>query len=167
MIKGAHFSFDNKHRYALWRTWDESKGHVMFIGLNPSTADEKKDDPTVRRCICFAQDWGYGGIYMMNIFAYRTTYPVVLMAAYSPIGVYNDRFLVKYAKMSSMVIACWGGHGHINNRGNQVKEILPKLYHLGLTKYGQPKHPLYLKKDTIPILWKSEQPDNLPTLADQ
>ena len=76
---GAIFSSCRKYRYALWRNWDESKPRPMIIGLNPSTADEKENDPTIVRCINFAKSWGYGGVYVANLFAFRATLPIEMM----------------------------------------------------------------------------------------
>ena len=91
MERGAKFSLDRVYRYRLWRFWDKRKGIVLFIGLNPSTADEKVNDPTIRRCIGYAMDWGYGGMLMGNIFAYRNTYPETLkICGVDPIGIEND-----------------------------------------------------------------------------
>src|SRR4029453_6824497 len=104
-------------RYALWRTWQPDLGYVMFIGLNPSTADEIDDDPTVRGCRNFAAPWGYGGIYMMNIFAYRATLPEVMKAARDPIGQATDRFIRRYRLQSKLVVACWGTFGEFRDRG--------------------------------------------------
>ena len=95
---GADFSKCRKYRYTLWRTWDASKSKVMFLGLNPSTADEVKNDPTVTRCINYSKRWGYGGMYMMNIFSFRTTYPVELKKAQNPIGDKNDFWIIQYRK---------------------------------------------------------------------
>jgi len=152
MKKGAQFSECRKYRYALWRTWREDC-HAMFIGLNPSTADETQDDPTVRRCIGFAKAWGFGGIYMLNLFAYRTTNPKELRLVEEPIGNENDGFLKMYHIKEGLTIACWGIWGTYMNRGEKVIELLGKenLSCLGLTKSGQPKHPLYLKGDTEPM----------------
>lgn len=150
MKKGAHFSNCRTYRYALWRTWDKAKGHVMFIGLNPSTADETKDDPTIRRCIEFAKYWGFGEIYMLNIFAFRTTNPKDLKKANNPIGPENDKFLRKYFDVLGFNVACWGLHGEYLNRGLEIIDMLGRenLQCFGLTKNGQPKHLLYLKYDT-------------------
>lgn len=78
MKSDAELSKCRTYRYALWRTWDESKPFAMFVGLNPSTADELEDDPTIRRCINFSKLWGYGGLCMVNLFAYRATDPTAL-----------------------------------------------------------------------------------------
>ncbi|MCB7129847.1 MAG: DUF1643 domain-containing protein [Candidatus Brocadiales bacterium] len=148
---GAIFSDDRVYRYLLWRTWDMSmeQDRVMFIGLNPSTADETEDDPTIRRCIRFAQRWGYGGLYMTNIFGYRSTTPKELSKlGVEPIGPANDSWLVAYRQRSQLVIAAWGTGGALGSRGETVKELLPDLHCLGVTKKGHPKHPLYLKANT-------------------
>lgn len=148
MNKGAQFSNDRIYRYALWRTWSPGDGHVLFIGLNPSTADETEDDPTIRRCIGFAKSLGYGGMYMVNLFAYRATNPKALMKAKSPIGLENDHYLRMYFDPIGFNIACWGIWGVYLGRGRQVRDILGDdcLHCFGLTKNGEPRHPLYLPK---------------------
>jgi hypothetical protein len=99
-------------RYALWREWDIfNSDYVMFIGLNPSTADETRDDPTIRRCIGFAQDWGYGAVCMTNLFAYRARDPLVMKSAVDTIGPENDQWLAFCAKEASMIVAAWGVDG--------------------------------------------------------
>jgi len=110
-ISSAEFSPDRVHRYELWRTWDKSKGIAMFIGLNPSTADEIKNDPTVTRCINYAKKWGYGGMIMSNIFAYRATDPKIMKGATDPVGPDNDEWLVKSSKEAGLIVAAWGNHG--------------------------------------------------------
>lgn len=150
MITGAQFSKCRKYRYALWRTWQAGDGHVTFIGLNPSTADETMDDPTIRRCIGFAQSWGFGGINMLNLFAYRATDPKILKKVDDPIGDRNDRYLSMYCDAAGLNIACWGTRGAFMDRGKKVIELLGRgsLSCFGFTNGGQPKHPLYLRKDT-------------------
>jgi hypothetical protein len=152
MIKGAQFSDCRKYRYALWRTW-ENDSHVTFIGLNPSTADETDDDPTIRRCINFAKSWGFGGIEMLNLFAFRATSPKEMMKCSEPIGSENNDFLKMYLNKGGPNIACWGNYGEYLNREKEVIELLGKsnLSILGLTGKGQPKHPLYLKRNIEPI----------------
>ena len=152
MGKGAIFSECRKYRYVLWRTW-RGGSRVVFIGLNPSTADETHDDPTIRRCIGYAKEWGVGGICMLNIFAFRAANPKDIRLVEDPIGD-NEYYLKAFCNMfSSNVIACWGIWGSHCNRGKQVIEMLGRenLSCLGLTKGGQPKHPLYLKRDIKPI----------------
>lgn len=89
MKKSAILSDDRKYRYSLSRVWDESKNKVMFIGLNPSTADETEDDPTIRRCINFAKSWGYVGLEMTNLFAFRATAPKDMKNTKEPIETVN------------------------------------------------------------------------------
>lgn len=149
MQKGAQFSDCRTYRYALWRRWREDS-HVMFIGLNPSTADETQDDPTIRRCIGFAKAWGFGGLYMLNLFAYRATSPKDLKKAANPTGPENDNYLSMYLHKEGLNIACWGNHGRYLNRAAEVISLLGEsnLSVLGMTKMGQPKHPLYIKGST-------------------
>lgn len=151
----AVFSPCRTYRYQLWRKWGGSN-YAMFIGLNPSTADETLDDPTIRRCIRFAQDWGYGALCMTNIFAFRATDPKVMRAHPSPIGTDNDGHLLRLASEAGVVIAAWGVHGDHMSRGQAVRHMLwsDNMCHLGLTKDGHPKHPLYLKADLKPVKWQ-------------
>src|SRR4051812_38069896 len=106
-LNGAIFSSCRKYRYALYRIWDESKPLVMFIGLNPSTANESKNDPTIRRVITFAKQWGYGGVYMMNLFGLVSPYPKDLLNSVDPIGE-NDIYLKQMKEKCSDVIFAWG-----------------------------------------------------------
>ena len=154
MKKGAQLSNCGKYRYALWRTWKEDS-HVMFIGLNPSTADKTKDDPTIRRCIGYAKAWGFGGIYMLNLFAFRATNPKELFKADNPIGNENNDYLKMYHSKEGLNIACWGSWGVYLNRGQEVIRLLGKenLSCMGVTKTGQPKHPLYLKRGIEPMFF--------------
>lgn len=151
VTKSAKFSPCRKYRYSLWRIWDASRPYVMFIGLNPSTADETEDDPTVRRCINYATAWGYGGLCMTNIFSFRTTDPKVMKAELLPIGPDNDKSLLACAKDAGIVIAAWGTHGTHMQRNNAVIKTIASLYCLEITKDGHPSHPLYLKKTLMPI----------------
>lgn len=123
----------------------------MFIGLNPSTADETEDDPTLRRCINYAKSWGYGGVCMTNLFAYRATEPSDMKNAKDPVGANNDKWLLKIAKDSSIVIAAWGNDGNFLNRSKSVVKKLPKLHCLKLNKSGEPAHPLYQKANLQPV----------------
>lgn len=147
MNKLALFSTDRKYRYALWRIWDEQKPVCMFIGLNPSTADEYADDPTIRRCESFAGSWGYGGLCMANLFALVSTDPNALRGCESLDSGYDD-WLVYLAARSGKVVACWGDFSVARDRGEAIRQLIPNLYCLGTTKGGQPKHPLYLSKKT-------------------
>lgn len=154
MERGAFFSPDRTYRYDLWRGWDDKKPVVAFIGLNPSTADENTDDPTIRRCIAFAQSWGYGRLYMVNLFALRATDPKVMKAHHEPIGKMNDERIRQIYRASDIVIAAWGKDGTHLNRDRRVRAMLPNLYALRISnKTDQPWHPLYLPADSKPVLW--------------
>ena len=145
--KNATFSDCQKYRYALSRTWNGKKKTILFIGLNPSTADEKIDDPTIRRCINYAQNWGYGSLLMVNLFAYRATMPSELKNVKNPIGNDNDLHIIELSKKADIAVAAWGNEGTLLNRDKEVKKILPNLMCLKINKSGQPSHPLYQKKD--------------------
>jgi len=151
---GAEFSPDRIHRYSLWRIWDREKPYAAFVGLNPSTADEQKNDPTVRRCINYARDWGYGGLIMLNIFAYRSTDPGNLYTASDPVGPENDSFIGNVSSRAGVTVAAWGNHGDFLNRGREVMTLLKNPHCLKLTKAGCPGHPLYLRKDLMPVPFK-------------
>lgn len=153
VLYDAVFSTCRKYRYSLWRQWANTD-YVLFIGLNPSTATEFVDDPTIRRCMDFAQGFGGGALCMANIFAWRDTDPRKMKAAADPIGPDNDDALLKLAKSARLVIAAWGVHGSHLQRSQRVIELLSgvcTLYCLGKTKDGFPKHPLYLPKNSRPM----------------
>ncbi len=152
----AKFSMDRIYRYVLWRKWNLSEKYVMFIGLNPSTADETEDDPTIRRCVQFAKDWGYGGLCMMNLFAFRATKPEIMMAYYSPVGIDNNIWLKRLTSKADIIIAAWGTNGNYTNRDQKVMSLIPELKCLGTTKDGYPRHPLYLQKNTKLISFNKE-----------
>ena len=145
--KTANFSTCRKYRYSLSRIWDKQKKFVLFIGLNPSKADEKVDDPTIRRCSGYAQKWGYGGFIMVNLFAYRTTLPSNLKKVKCPVGRDNDKYIVKLSKKADITVAAWGNNGNLYSRDKQILSLVPNLMCLKINKSGQPAHPLYLKKD--------------------
>lgn len=149
---GAEISPDNMRRYDLWRVWDKSKPYVLFIGLNPSTADAMMDDPTIRRCKRFAFDWGFGGVHMGNLFAYRATNPKEMKQQIDPVGFNNDYHLCHLAERAGIIICAWGADGGHHNRDQQVIKLLNDLplFCLGKTKGGQPRHPLYLKSNVKP-----------------
>jgi hypothetical protein len=143
----AQFSSDPKriYRYALWRIWDETLPLVMFIGLNPSTADEVQDDPTISACIRQAQSWKkYGGIVMANLFAYRDTKQASIWLHPDPVGPENDKWLAKLATDTRDVVAAWGNEGTWRNRSANVARMIPNLHCLKINKSGEPHHPLYL-----------------------
>lgn len=146
--KGADISDDGTYRYRLWRTWDPSKDRVGFIMLNPSTADESEDDPTIRRCIGFAKDWGYGGIVVGNLFALRSPKPSVLTDHDNPVGPRNGEALAEIIDDVDLVVAAWGTDGAIQGRGKTVRERFDtEFMALDVTKHGHPAHPLYQPAD--------------------
>ena len=144
----AHFSACRQFRYSLTRVWDRDLPAVMFVGLNPSTADESTDDPTVRRCIGFARTCGFGRIVLTNLFAFRSTDPKKLKLVSDPIGPENDEQIIKAACAAARVLVAWGIHGSLYGRDQDVLGFLEKPYCLGITKNGLPKHPLYLAANT-------------------
>ena len=125
----------------------------MFVGLNPSTADENTDDPTLTRCINFAKSWGFGGVCMANLFAFRATQPQDMKSAKNPIGPKNDQWLQKLASEAGLVVAAWGNDGSYLNRSGKIRALLPNMYYLKLNKSGEPAHPLYQKADLEPVQW--------------
>lgn len=156
---GATFSPCGNYRYDLWRRWDMfNNSRVVFIGLNPSTADARQDDPTIRRCIGFAKRFGYGGLVMLNLFAFRATFPADMMKVPDPTGGrLHDFHLIRYAEEKHAVIAAWGSHGGYLNRDRDVLKIFPEVYCLGTTKDGFPKHPLYLRGDSELIEYSKKE----------
>ena len=122
----------------------------MIIGLNPSTADEKEDDPTIRRCVQFARSWRYGGLCMANLFAFRAAKPADLFAASDPIGPGNDDWLIKLAESAGVVVAAWGNGGMHLGRAKGVRRFIPNLHCLQMNRTGEPAHPLYLKAGLRP-----------------
>lgn len=151
---GAVFSTDRQYRYLLSRVWDyNNNGMVNFLCLNPSTATHLQNDPTIRRCIGYAKEWGYSGLYITNIFAYRATLPKDMRAQKDPVGIYNDSWLLYAHNRSEKTIAAWGTHGEFMCRAEHVKNLIRPLHCLKITKEGFPSHPLYLKADLKPTLY--------------
>ncbi|MBA7649749.1 hypothetical protein ES703_57547 [subsurface metagenome] len=143
----ASFSEDRLYRFTLYRRWAESGDEILFIGLNPSTADEAHNDPTVRRCINFARDWGYHGVWLGNIFAWRATYPDGLDGVHEPVGRGNNLCLKLMARRCAKVVYAWGDHGQYMGRGCQVVDMLGPGWCFGINKTGEPRHPLYLPRN--------------------
>lgn len=142
------------YRYDLWRRWGAQGADAMFVCLNPSTADDLDDDPTLRRCIGFARSWGFGGVRIGNLFAYRAQDPRQMLRAPDPVGPRNDEYLLAMAQSAAIVVAAWGNLcGHLG-RGARVRQLLPRLHYLRLTQSGQPGHPLYLPATLMPQLWR-------------
>lgn len=149
----AQISPCGRYRYSLTRIWDAEKPKVLFIMLNPSTADGEQDDPTIRRCIGFAKSWGYGGLYVGNLLAYRATNPKDLKGVDDPFGPANETHLKEMARKAELLVCAWGNPAITKNMMHQTKLIkglglVP--HYLELTKDGTPKHPLYLKSELKP-----------------
>lgn len=169
----AHFSDDRKHRYLLFRIWDNTRPLLVWAMLNPSTADETNNDPTITRCITFSRRWGYGGIVVWNIFALRSTDPKALYKATDPVGKHNKSTLQSARCICSdsifnykqsdtghkrddilvpTIVCAWGNHGDFMGQGETALEWMLDLKFkttcLGQTKNGNPKHPLYIHGNT-------------------
>ena len=150
MKKHALISQDNKYRYQLSRIWDEEKPMVLFIMLNPSTADADVDDPTIRRVVNFAKSWGYGGIYVGNLYAFRSSDPKTLRDVDDPIGEDNIQHIQFLIGLTERVIYAWGNN---KKEPEWLRDLVERPYCIDISKKGIPKHPLYLKKDLEPKLY--------------
>jgi hypothetical protein len=153
----AVYSDCEAYRYALTREWAVGR-RLLVVMLNPSTATEEANDPTVERCERRARGLGYGGFRVVNLFAWRATDPRALRAVADPIGPDNDAALDQGADWADDVLCGWGGHGGLLGRDRAVTALLRAtgrpLWHLGLTLGGQPKHPLYIGYDQAPVAWR-------------
>jgi len=154
---GAEFSACEKYRYSLWRIWDVNKPYVLFLMLNPSTADDLSNDPTVERCERRVRKMsGFGGLKVANIFAYRATNPREMKRQPDPIGPDNNAAIIKLATEAGMVVCAWGNHASHLDRGKSVRSLLKENgiepYALGITGAGEPNHPLYIGYDVKPRL---------------
>lgn len=153
----AVYSPCEAYRYALTRVWNPDGGRVCFVMLNPSTATEVQNDPTVERCERRARTLGYGAFRVCNIFAFRATDPRVMRAQADPVGPANDAAIDEGADWADAVICAWGTHGAHLRRGAAVERLLRasgrSLFHLGLSLAGNPKHPLYIGYSQPPEPW--------------
>jgi len=158
----AVYSDCERYRYSLTRVWDKGRRRVMFVMLNPSTATEVQNDPTVERCERRARALGYGGFRVTNIFAWRETDPREMRRAPDPVGPANDKAIRDGAAWADDVVAAWGTHGAYLDRGPAVAALLREtgtpVLHLGLSKDGHPKHPLYIAYRHEPRPWLPESP---------
>lgn len=153
----AVYSDCEKYRYALTRIWDAEGQKALFVMLNPSTATEVQNDPTVERCERRARALGFGAFRVCNIFAWRDTDPRLMRAAADPVGPANDATILDACHWADRIVAAWGTHGAHLGRGAKVEALMREtglpLYQLGLSKAGHPKHPLYISYDQQPRLW--------------
>ncbi|TAG12491.1 MAG: DUF1643 domain-containing protein [Rhodobacterales bacterium] len=152
----AVYSPCERYRYLLTRIWAPGP-RALFVMLNPSTATEVQNDPTVERCERRARALGFGAFRVTNIFAFRATDPKVMRAVADPVGPGNDAAVSESAGWADQVICAWGNHGLHLGRGHAVEAVLrasgTPLFHLGLTGQGQPRHPLYVGYDQNPQPW--------------
>lgn len=153
---GAIFSPCERYRYRLWREWDTTKDGCCFVMLNPSTATETLNDPTIRRCIEFSKRWGYGRVEIVNLFGLRSTDPRGLREVADPVGPDNIKAIVDAVKISERAILAWGRHGAYLERGPDMMEKMEifyptKGYALMMNGDGSPRHPLYVSYSVEPI----------------
>ena len=146
----AVFSEDRRYRYLLRRRVGESDRQALFVMLNPSKADEERNDATIRRCIGFAREWGFGNLEVVNLFALMSTNPKVLLKAKKPVGPENDAAIRAALEVADTVVLAWGNHAlDHKERAVAVTEMARKAarpYCFGLTVKGAPRHPLRLSK---------------------
>lgn len=161
----AVFSPCERYRYVLSRCWEgkvtEAVGRLpVFLMLNPSTADEMANDPTVERCQRRAKAMGYPGLIVLNLFAFRATSPKDMRAQHDPAGPRNDEMIETWTREAPLVICAWGNHGAHLGRSKQVKNLLREagitLYYLEMNGTGEPKHPLYVGYEHQPKEWIEE-----------
>lgn len=153
----AVFSACGRYRYALTRQWGTG-GRLAVVMLNPSTADHRRNDPTIARCEIRARDMGMGALRIVNLFAWRATFPHELRAAADPVGAGNDATIRRAALWADLVLCAWGADGKLQERDRVVEAMLRSLgrplLHLGLTKSGAPRHPLYRPRALAPVEWR-------------
>jgi hypothetical protein len=156
----AAYSDCLRYRYLLTRVWDSHGPKALFVMLNPSTATEVQNDPTVERCERRARSLGFGAFRVTNIFAFRATDPRVMRAAEDPVGPENDLALLQSVPWADRIICAWGTHGAHLGRGRAVERLLrgtaAPLFHFGLTREGHPSHPLYIGYDRQPVAWPAD-----------
>lgn len=158
-FRGAEFSPCRRYRYSLERRWDDGVidvdcRRIMFIGLNPSVADENQDDRTIRRLVGFSKSWGYNAFVICNVFGFVTPDPSEMLKQSDPVGPCNNQVLTRNIERSQAVVACWGNHCPLE-RQRTICELIEaqcySVYCFRTTKANRPEHPLYLPKTLKPI----------------
>jgi len=159
--RDAVISDCGRYRYLLRRTWDHGKPRVLFVMLNPSTADAEIDDATIRSCIRLSRGLEYGSFEVVNLFGLRATDPVELQRDNDPVGPINDQSIAAAIMRCDLAICAWGAHKMAENRAYTVRGLLrqhrPAVFCLGTTKSGAPKHPLYIKSGTPLQVYRANQ----------
>ncbi len=157
MKRSADFSPCGVYRYTLVRVWDESKPRILWVLLNPSTADAVHDDPTNRKGIKFSKAWGFGSCVFVNLFAFRSPHPKVMKKQAEPVGPENEALIIYEATRAiasgGKIVLAWGNDGAHRGRDAAVLKLLKSdgfdsLWCMGKNQGGSPKHPLYLRDDT-------------------
>lgn len=153
----ADYSRCMRYRYQLTRVWNSNGERILFVMLNPSTATEKKNDPTLARCEKRARCMSFGAFRVCNLFAYRATKPTVIKKARSPVGPLNDDYIRAGRDWADQIVCAWGNHGAYLDRGNCVKRLLQQtaqqLHCLAITDEGQPRHPIGTKNAALLRIW--------------
>lgn len=158
--EGAIFSTDKKYRYALYRHWDSTKEKLLLIGLNPSKANATHNDPTIRRCIGFAERWGYGSVYVANLFAFCATDPKDLLKEKKPVGKFNNQWLSLLIKHVDCTTLIYGNHGaHMDQAAKLLTKFKADWHCIKTTKKQHPYHPLYASYTDKPILYPIPDPN--------
>lgn len=153
---GARFGATGIYRYTLWRCWEVEQPRLAFVMLNPSTADAEVNDPTICRCLGFAQAWGYGSLEVVNLFALKTPHPSQLSLATDPVGAECDAAILQAVEQADCTVIAWGNWGKLHGRDRAVLELLDRpVYCLGRNQSSQPRHPLYLSRTTAVTLSNS------------
>lgn len=158
LIKTAVLSECLRYRYRLVRDWTrgDDPDIICWVMLNPSTADARDDDPTIRRCISFSKSWGYTRLVVVNLYAYRATDPKEIGQVDDPVGKDNHHWLDHSFQFADEIVAAWGTRGH--RREDAIRQLAARynrrLKCLGTTKDGHPKHPLYVAGDTVLTAWR-------------
>lgn len=158
----AVFSPNRRYRYHLWREWDPWRPRCAFVMLNPSSADETVNDPTVERCERRARAWGYGALDVVNLFAYRSTDPQALTQVEDPFGPENDAAILAVARAAALVVCAWGACGIWHGRADAVRRLLAgvPLYCLRTNAAtGTPTHPLYVPYNETPKPYSADAPE--------
>ena len=156
---GASYSPCGLYRYNLWRAWGSSEDTILWIMLNPSRADHLgNNDPTIERCERRSAAWGFQRMEVVNLFALSSPYPRALREADDPVGPLNDDGIARSASRASMILCAWGAHGALRGRAGEVRALLTDkpLHCLGVTRTGEPAHPLYLPYGRAPIPYGRE-----------